>query len=181
MPHRLPPVLSHSDLPIAELCAARLDGELFAVDGCFSPVDEIEQPSHRAAALRAGEPHRLIAEQLSAAWVWGALDAPPAHHQFCVATGARVNRPPARWMTLREVVINDQDIVALGDALVTSRARTVVDLARFSTTFGAAEELVVRRLLTGRRPLLDDAVTTIRRRRNLPNKRLAIERLDRCR
>jgi len=181
MPHRLPPVLSSADLPTPELYAARLDGDLFAIDACFSPVDEIEQPRHRAAALHAGQPDRLIAEQLSAAWVWGALEVPPSHHQFCVATGARVSHSPARWMTLREVVIDAEEIVTFDDALVTSPARTVVDLARFCATFGAVEERVVRRLVTGAGVLLDDAVEAVTRRRNLPNKRLAIERLDRCR
>ena len=32
---RLPLVLNTDDLPIAELCAARLDGELFAIDAVY--------------------------------------------------------------------------------------------------------------------------------------------------
>ena len=170
---RLPPVLSSVDLPAPELYAARLDGELFAVNGCFSPVDEIEQPRHRAAALHAGQSDRLIAEQLSAAWVWGALDSPPTHRQFCVATGARVSHSPALWMTVREVVIEDEEIVDFDGSAVTDPTRTLVDLARFSSTFDPA---IMRRLIAAGASL-DRATESITSRRNLPNKREALRRL----
>ncbi len=140
-------------------------------------MDEIEQPRHRAAAVHSGLSDRLIAEQLSAAWVWGALDAPPPHHQFCVAMGSRVSHSPARWMTLREVVIEEDEIAVLGGMMVTTPARTVVDLVRSSATFDAAEIAAVRRLAVP----LDEAAATIARRRNLPNKRVALHRLDLCR
>jgi len=172
----LPPVLSADDLPAPELGAARLDGEVFAVGECFAPVDEIEQPGHRAAAVHAGQSGRLIAEQLTAAWVWGALDSAPLHLQFCVATGARVSHSPARWMTVREVVIEPDEIVAFGPALVTSPLRTVVDLVRFAEVFGDREVEVVRRLGAS----LTDAARLIGERRNLPNKRRALARLRLC-
>ena len=57
----LPPVLGALDLPAPELHAARLDGEVFALDECFCPIDEIEQSIHRARALAAilpGQTHR---------------------------------------------------------------------------------------------------------------------------
>lgn len=177
---RLPAVLSAIDIPAPELRAARLDGEVFAVGDCFAPVDEIEQPRHRAAAVHAGLSPRLIAEQLSAAWVWGALDSPPLHHQFCVATGARVSHSPGRWITVREVVIAPAEVVALGPALVTSPERTVMDLVRFAGRFGADEARAVTRLVDGARLSLDDAVRSISSRRNLPNKRRAIARLQLC-
>lgn len=177
---RLPSVLWAHHLPAPELYAARLDGDLFDIDGCFVPVDEIEQPKHRAAALHAGLAPRLIAEQLSAAWVWGALNSPPTHRQFCVATGARVSHSPARWMTVREVVIDDDEVRLLSGLMVTSPARTVVDLARFSAKFEAREQEAVRRLLSGSRASLDIAIDAIANRRNLPNKRQALDRLEKC-
>ena len=48
---RLPMVLGTDDLPIAELCAARLDGELFAIDDGWAPVDEPDLPAFRAAVV----------------------------------------------------------------------------------------------------------------------------------
>jgi len=176
MLERLPHVLSPVDLPVAELYAARLDGELFPVGGAFSPVDEIEQPALRAAAVHAEVSGRLIAEQLSAAWVWGAVDTPPVRHQFCVATASRVSHSPARWMTLREVIINEDEISDLGGFLVTTPDRTVIDLVRFSESFGAIERAIIRRLAGGG-VSLEAAAETVRRRRNLPSKRRALARL----
>ncbi|MCU1578643.1 MAG: hypothetical protein JWP19_847 [Rhodoglobus sp.] len=179
MPQRLPPVLSVHDLPVAELAAARLDGELFRIDDCFAPVDEIEQPAHRARALRAALPERLIAEQHSAAWVWGALEAPPLHHELCVATGARASSPGVGWMHVREVVIDPSEIATLDGMQVTTPLRTSIDLARFSATFGESEELVIAWLMRHHGFGVADCVDDMQRRRNLPNKRRAAARLAR--
>ncbi|MCU1440394.1 MAG: hypothetical protein JWP85_1391 [Rhodoglobus sp.] len=178
MPVRLPPVLSRHDLPIAELAAARLDGELFRIDDCFSPVDEIEQPRHRARALGARLRDRLIAEQRSAAWIWGALDSPPSHHELCAAIGARVRPPGASWMTVREVVISPDEIASIEGTLVTAPLRTAIDLARFSDTFGSREVQIVRRLMRSGGFGVTECLESMDRRRNLPNKRQATRRLS---
>ena len=176
----LPSVLSAIDLPAAELYAARLDGELFPVGGAFLAVDEIEQPRHRVTAALAGLQDRLIAERLSAAWVWGALDAAPARHQFCVGIGSRVAHSPARWMTVREVVIGADEIADLEGGLVTSPLRTVVDLVRFGDRFDDAEAGIVRRLAELDGAGLEHAALAIEGRRNLPGKRRALARLRQC-
>jgi hypothetical protein len=178
MPQRLPTVLSSTDLPLPELHAARLDGELFRVDDAFAPVDEIERPLHRAQALRATLPDRLIAEQRSAAWVWGALDAPPAQHELCVLAGTRTRAAGVSWMHVREVVLDPGDLALVGGMQVTTALRTAVDLARFSTAFGEAEGLIVRWLMRHHGFDVDDCRAELDRRRNLPNKRQAITRLS---
>ncbi|HEY0259796.1 MAG TPA: type IV toxin-antitoxin system AbiEi family antitoxin [Lacisediminihabitans sp.] len=177
MPHRLPPVLSRHDLPAAELQAARLDGEVYAVDACFSPIDELERPATRAMALFASLPGRLIAEQRSAAWVLGALDRPPPVHQLCTDIGARVSQVGPRRAVIREVVIDEGDLIAYSGLRSTNPLRTAVDLARFSPAFGAEE----RRLVAGLGELgrfdLASCLSMLERRRNLPGKRLAASRL----
>lgn len=177
MPQRLPPVLSCLDLPLPELLAARLDGELFRIDDCYAPVDEIEQPSHRARALAAGLPDRFIAERHSAAWIWGALDLPPARHELCVAIGARTRSPGGSHRQVREVVIEPHEMTILGGLQVTAPLRTAIDLARFSTTFGAAEVHIVRWLMAHHGFTVADCLAEMARRRNLPNKRQAGRRL----
>lgn len=179
MTQRLPPVLSASDLPVAELLAARLDGELYRIDDCFAPVDEIEQPRHRAGALVATLPDRLIAEQHSAAWIWGALGSPPVHHELCTVIGARVRTPGVSWMTVREVVIEPHEIAVIAGMQLTTRLRTVVDLARFSIRYGEPEERIVSRLMLDGGFSLDECLDNMNRRRNLPGKRQAANRLGR--
>jgi hypothetical protein len=173
MTQRLPPVLSTLDLPPAELRAAELDGELFAIDGCWSPIDEPDRRSQRALALAVQLPARVILEQRSAAWVWGLLEAPPREHDLCTAIGARV-RTGAGWPAAREVVIDDSETVVISGIRVTTPLRTVIDLARFGDSF---DEQLVRRLLAFGGVSVSDCLDALGRRRNLPGKRLAVERL----
>jgi hypothetical protein len=135
MPHdgvmaKLPSVLGTDDLPLAELCAARIDGELFAVDDAWTPVDEPDLPALRAAVVAARAPRILIVERLSAAWVHGALDAPPRLAQFCVPASERVALVDAPASVIREVRIDDVDIMRLGGVPCTTVIRTAFDLLR---------------------------------------------------
>lgn len=180
MPQRLPLVLSDLDLPLAELAAARLDGELYRVGSSFAPVDEIESPHHRARALRVGRGSRLIAEQLTAAWVWGARSAIPARLEFCVAIGARVTHSSVGWFTIREVVIGDSDIVDIDGMPVTSPLRTAIDVARWSESFDLDEVRVIRALMRVGGFGRSDCLEQLETRKSLPNKKRAIERLSRC-
>lgn len=180
MSRRLPAVLSSADLPAPELAACRLDGEVYAIDRCFVPVDTVEQPRHRALAARVGLSDRMIAERASAAWIWGAKRTPPRTHQFCVVLGARVSHSAATWLSVREVVLAGDDVVSLDGLRVTSPLRTALDLARFSSEFAAEERAMVRALA-----VLDsfDLAICLERldvKRNLPNKRRAVERLLSC-
>ncbi|CAN5185124.1 hypothetical protein BH09ACT3_BH09ACT3_02640 [soil metagenome] len=174
---RLNSVLSSIDLPTAELDAARLDGELFRIDGCFAPIDEPDRAALRAGSLAARFSPRLIAEQRSAAWVLGVLDAPPRTHQLCAALDSRVRPADLSGIEVREVVIEETDLLSVGGFRITSVLRTVIDLARFSPTFGSDEMGTVRGLAELGAHCLADYVAQMERRRNLPGKRRAIERL----
>lgn len=179
MTPRLPPVLSPADLPLAELLAARLDGELFGVGAAFAPVDEVERPLHRAASL-AGTNPRLIAEQRTAAWIWGALPDPPTRHEFCSTLSERVAHPTSRWLAVREVVLDADDLAVLAGRQVTTPLRTCVDLARFSPSFGEQERSIVRGLSSAHAFGMSELRRLLDRRRNLPHKALATERLSTC-
>ena len=135
MPHhdgmaRLPTVLGTDHLPLAELCAARLDGELFAIDQGWAPVDEPDLPAFRAMVMSLRAPRSLIIERLSAAWVHGALDAPPTVAQFCVPLDARIAVIDRPRTLVREVRIGDDEIVWFGELRCTSPIRTAFDLLR---------------------------------------------------
>jgi AbiEi antitoxin C-terminal domain len=186
MRQRLPSVLSGSDLPAAELWAAKLDGELFRLGDCFSPIDEIEQPEHRAravhsvAALPSGRDGRLIAEQRSAAWIWGALDTAPVHQQLCVVSNSRSGRDLPRTVSVREVVITSLEIAIVGGLRVTTPLRTIVDLARFSEDFDSRDAHTVSRLMLSWSITVEQCEVDIDSRRNLPGKHRALQRLNRC-
>jgi hypothetical protein len=174
---RLPAVLSHPDLPEAELWAAHLDGEVYCLDECFSPIDEAELLANRARALASILPRRLIAERLSAAWLHGTLPFPPAVHQLCADSRARVKPVRSPRFLVREVEITAEEIVTYEGVQVTTPLRTVMDLARFSARFGADEQRLVRDLLSLQHVGLEECCSAIEVRRNLPAKRVALQRV----
>ncbi|WP_349898004.1 hypothetical protein [Parafrigoribacterium soli] len=176
----LSPTLSCNDLPLAELHAARLDGELVVVAECFSPIDEPDDAFHRAGALALSVQPRLIAERFSAAWVLGACALPPGRHQFCVDSGARVCLPGSSRHELREVVINDAEVITLAGLRLTTPLRAAVDIARSSPEFGQFEAGVVRALMALGDFGASDCAAAMNRRRNLPGKHLAVARLRAC-
>ncbi len=174
---RLPAVLTPIDLPETELRAAALDGEVFAFLSAYCPIDEIDGAGNRALALARVLPPRVVAEQGTAAWVYGVCGAPPRPLQACTDITSRTKTVPRPGLTVREVVIGDHDIVRIGELRLTTTLRTVVDLARFQPEFGEAERAIVRGLAGLGGFGLDACVAAIDSRRNLPNKRRARVRL----
>jgi hypothetical protein len=177
---RLQPVLSRFEFPAPELRALVLDGEAFRVGDCVAPVDEIVGPRLRAAALATELPPRLIAEQHSAAWVWGAQQAPPERHEVCADITARTRPALGALLSVREVVLLHEDTAILGGLAVTTPMRTAIDLARFVTHWNDTESAIVRVLLVLGGVGILDCARVMNRRRNLPNKKIALERLAGC-
>lgn len=174
---RLSPVLTTDDLPLAELHAARLDGELFALDACFSPIDEPSTSALRAEAIASLWPDRMIAEQRSAAWVYGVLHHPPQRHELCADLSARARPANSRHAHIREVVIDSSELVRIGRLDVTSPLRTVIDLARFCEQFGDVERSICDALMQLGNLTTEKCRTALQARRNLPGKRTALVRL----
>lgn len=178
MARLLPRMLTRFDLPEAELTAARLDGELFALDECYWPTDTFEEPHVRAASLRAVLPPRLIAERMTAAWIYGAIARPPTPLEVCSDTAARYRSVGLSRCDIREVVIGDGDIVWLDGLAVTSPARTILDIARCSTAFGDTERCVVSRVAAAGGIEIGAVMAALRARRHLPGKLATLGRLD---
>ncbi|GHD77422.1 hypothetical protein CLV85_1505 [Salinibacterium amurskyense] len=177
MTPRLPPVLSAHDLPLAELQCAALDGELYPLDSCFCPIDEFDTIHLRARALAVVLDPRIIAERMTAAWVWAATLNPPVRYELCVAIGARTRPHGTLNAVVREVVIGADDIDTVSGVSVTSRLRTVLDIARFSEPFGPRERAAVSTLMADGGFGYEECATVLNARRNLPQKRVALERL----
>ena len=182
MSTRLPRVISSADFPIAELCSARLNGELFTVGECWYPIDEIDNESLRAASLAPLMPARAILERMTAAWVYG-LTAEPRRHHLCVSVTARVHVVPSPRIQLREVALGASDTILFGDVRVTTPLRTVVDLAR-STPIPAHEHdrreltTLLARLLSYAGHRNADSARARCSRPCVPNRTLALARLD---
>jgi hypothetical protein len=173
----LPPVLDARDLPLPERMAAALDAELYPLGDAHCPIDEIETPALRLAAVLAGRPHRLIAELGTAAWVWGAMPGAPVPVELCVDLRARARPVAARHASVREVVLTDDEVRSFGGRRVTTPLRTAIDLARARERFGDDDRQTVRELARVGGFDLADAIAAMDARRNLPGKRRAVARL----
>ncbi len=139
MTRLLPRLLSADDLPPVELDAARIDGQLFAVDDWFAPIDEADDIRLRAAALSHLVPDRMIAERSSALWVYGARGRAPYRHQLCIDSSNRTAHNLSSRFEYRECKLEPVDIVQFGSLRVTSHLRTAIDLLRTCEPFGAAD------------------------------------------
>lgn len=141
----LPRVLGTDDLPLSELCAARLDGELFPFARGWIPSDVPGTPAERARAAVVGIPRRWVAELDTAAWVWGARDLAPEPARFAAPRDVRGAKTRA-GVAVREAVLRRADWIETGGVRVTTPARTLLDLLR-SHDFADATEVTALRLL----------------------------------
>jgi hypothetical protein len=176
---RLPAVLDTSDLPIAELCAARLDGELMAIDHGWVPVDEPDHPVSRAALVALRVPRTLIIERLSAAWVHGAIASAPVVAQFCVPQSARIAVLNDRRVNVREVRIDADDVVEVGGHPCTTVARTVFDVLRDPALDEATACEVAAAFQQVRPGTLELVGGRLDRAVRMPHRALAVSRLSR--
>jgi hypothetical protein len=171
-------VLGTDDLPLAELCAARIDGELVAIDDGWAPVDEPDLPSFRAAVVALRVPRSLIIERRSAAWVHGALDLPPAVAQFCVPHAERVAAISDRRTQVREVMLGEGDVVDYRGVRCTSAVRTAFDLLRDATSTDDDAIAIVARFVAERPAVIEAVRTRLDASRRMPHRALAVQRLD---
>jgi hypothetical protein len=157
----------------AELTAACLDGHLVALGDAYMPADAVETSALRAGSLARTLGDTLAATHLTAAWVHGALPAPPGRHTVQRAVPRRLHVVPDRRVVYRDLPIHADDLEIVGGVHVTTRARTLADLVRAAD----AEHHRAARLLAGMDP--DAATRAIERLEagTLPHKRAALVRL----
>lgn len=177
MTPRIPSLLTAADFSEAELSAMVLDGAVYRVGDCVSPIDEVPSAALRAAALALVIPARLIAERRTAAWVWGAANDLPARYEVCADIGARTRPPSPHRLVIREVVIDDDEVVDFAGFKVTNPMRTAIDVARIAEPFGDPELDLVARLMRTAGFTAVSCIAGMERRRNLPNRRAAAGRL----
>jgi len=135
-----PPASGH--LTETELRAASLDGELLPLGAGFLPIDTPLDPRARLLSLSpALQDARVIVAGRCAAWVWGWSDASCPALCCCVSSRHRIPSTARRELAAREVVIETDEVARFEGFAVTSRVRTVVDLARLDDGPGLPELL----------------------------------------
>jgi hypothetical protein len=123
-------ILLRGELPLVEMRAMRLDGQLYPLADNWCPMDVVETPLVRAAAIMAGRSARLIGDLETAAWIWGALPQLLRPIRLCSDTRARARSAPGSDAVVRELTLTDADIVRLGPYATLTPSRTMHELTR---------------------------------------------------
>lgn len=157
-------------LSIAELTAARLDGDVVELGDAFIPADAVETRALRAGSLAGLLGETLAATHLTAAWVHGALPDPPARHTVQRAVPRRLHRSPSRRLVYRDLAVEPGDLELIGGVRVTTAVRTLSDLART----GDAAHARAAALMAEADPALVDSALARLAVGVLPHKRAAM-------
>ncbi|MFF1572176.1 hypothetical protein ACFVWR_05470 [Leifsonia sp. NPDC058292] len=173
----LPRFLDSSVLSLAELCAARLDGELFSVGDAFVLLDTPDTAELRAGAFHRSAPRGVVADRLTASWIHGVRATPPAPWQVCGDSARRISATAAQGIDLRQCVLGRGDVEVLGDARVTTPLRTAVDLLRIVPRFTRQWATEILALLELDDTGFDACRRSLRRHPHSPGNRRALERL----
>lgn len=96
----------------------------------YMPADAVESTATRAASLRSICGTRLVACTWSAAWIYGALNDPPHRHAVMRGVPHRVGNLIDRRAIFHDVSAQGDDVTDVAGVLVTSPARTLIDVAR---------------------------------------------------
>lgn len=173
----IPRLLTADALPLAELNAMRLDGELFAVADAFATLDTPDTAELRAAAFQLGVPRSAVADRRTASWIHGARAVAPSRVQICVQGVHRGSAAASLRHDIRQAALHHGDTVSLGGARVTTPLRTAIDLLRTETHLTSTVALEVQALLDSAGCGFTTCREKIARHPNSPGTRRALVRL----
>jgi len=172
------------ELSAVELRAAALDGELRPLGGAFLPLDLPLDVRTRIAALAPPrDDGRLILWGRCAAWIWGWSTAPCAALCCCVSSQHRVPSTTRRAYSVREMVIDRDEVTVIDSVSVTEPVRTLIDLARHDERDDIVSILAAGLRSRGRdgEHHWPDIVAALRRRPSASHARRAHSRLTQAR
>ena len=158
-------------LSSAELSAACLDGHLVELGDAYIPADAVETRWLRAGSLRGILGDTLAATHLSAAWVHGALPAPPRRHTVQRAVTRRLHQVIGRRVIYRDLQVDVDDLLSIGGCWVTTPERTLADLARTPDVEHEHAAVLLAADVPG---LAADAVAWLQAHPSLPHKKAAL-------
>lgn len=140
-----PLLFDRSVLPLAELFALVLDGQLYRVGDAFATVDTPDTPALRAQVFAALRPGHTVADRGTAAWIHGTRSVPPLRPQVCIDRRHRGSVPLD--FDAHQHALVEGDAVELAGVRVTSPLRTAADLMLTLPRFERLDALEVRHLL----------------------------------
>lgn len=113
----------------SELSAARIDGDVIDVGDAYIPADLVEGPAVRASSIGVLVRPGTAACNQTAAWIHGAGDRPPAVHHVKRCVDRRIRAITSSRVVFHDTLLPAADVQNLGGVVVSSPARTMLDLA----------------------------------------------------
>ncbi len=175
MPRLLSTVLYPGDLAISELCASRLDGEVYAIDECFVQIGHPETAHVRGAAVLALVGPSLVAMGETALWIRGYLPWPPTRHSLCVDRDDRQKIARPRRVIVHERRLLGSDVETIGGMPTMTAERVLFDLV-LGKRFGLHERCLAVLIVSSGLDLSALCARALEAR-NLPGKHRAARRL----
>lgn len=117
-------------IPLAELCAARIDGDVSAIGSAYCALDTVIDTQLRLRVALRGAPAGTIVAGQTAAWVYGAQPCLPNRRTLCFAHHETPRIASSRDFLVRDVVITAEEVVLTPAGSITSPLRTASDLVR---------------------------------------------------
>jgi hypothetical protein len=158
-------------LSLAELSAARLDGDVVELGEAYIPADAVETAALRAGSLTTVLGANLAATHLSAAWIHGAMLHPPVRHTVQRAVSRRITSHIGRHLVYRDLAVDPDDLLTCGGVWVTTPVRTLADLARVPDD---AHSYAARALAEHHPAIVLGAIAWLESRRKLPHRHAAL-------
>ncbi|MEJ6554272.1 SAM-dependent methyltransferase [Microbacterium esteraromaticum] len=143
-------------LTLPELTAARLDGDVVEVGEGYMPADTVEGVGARALSLSPLVPAGAAVSGVSAAWVHGAGDAPPAVHHVSRISVSRQRVMVSARVVHHERLLEADEVQSIAGVWVQTLLATAVSLL-FSSARRAEDEVWLQALI-GLVPGLAEAV-----------------------
>ncbi|GAA2890809.1 hypothetical protein GCM10010455_11670 [Microbacterium esteraromaticum] len=164
-------------LTLSELSAARLDGHVVEVGEGYMPCDTVEGVGARAVSLSPLMPAGTALSGVSAAWVHGAGDLPPAVHHV-----TRISRSRQRVMVSARVVHHERllaqnEVQSISGVWVQTPVAAAVTLL-FGSARSREDARWLRALVEVSPGLIDDVRAQVLPLRRRPGARHAKRMLD---
>ncbi|RWZ61413.1 hypothetical protein ELQ92_10455 [Labedella populi] len=168
------------EFSIAELSAARLDGDLVGVGTAYAPIGDLVDHRHRAAAIATDVPPGGIVVGRSAAWLHSGCGRLPLPLEIGVTGPATRWRRPYRSTRSMRIRPEHREVVGIdGSSVVTlSPIATILDLARVGDL--ASDDTLIRAVAQQRGVSPAEVFAALDGWSHLPGKRDALARLEEC-
>lgn len=164
-------------LSLAELAAARLDGDVIEIGEGYMPMDTVEGADARATGVAGIIPANTAACGPTAAWIHGAGDSPPALHHVRRTSSTRLRSATTARVMYHERRAAPDSVQTIAGVSVIAVLPTAMELL-FDAALAHTGSPWLRALLLVQPGLLRDLRACLEHTPRRPGRRGAVRLVD---